>query len=55
MSTPDFFRSRLDAMIDLRHPLAVLTTRVRHQLAQVVDLYRGEPLGCHYNNGNWVS
>jgi transposase, IS5 family len=24
MSTPDFFRSRLDAMIDLRHPLAVL-------------------------------
>ncbi len=28
MSTPDFFRSRLDAMIDLRHPLAVLTTRM---------------------------
>jgi len=24
MSTPDFFRSQLDAMIDLRHPLAVL-------------------------------
>lgn len=24
MSTPDFFRSRLDAMVDLRHPLAVL-------------------------------
>ena len=24
MSTPDFFRSRLDQMIDLRHPLAVL-------------------------------
>ena len=24
MSTPDFFRSRLDAMIDLRHPLAGL-------------------------------
>ena len=24
MSTPDFFRSRLDAMIDLKHPLAVL-------------------------------
>jgi hypothetical protein len=22
MSTPDFFRNRLDAMIDLRHPLA---------------------------------
>jgi transposase, IS5 family len=26
MSTPDFFRSRLDAMVDLRHPLAVLAT-----------------------------
>jgi len=28
MATPDFFRPRLDAMIDLRHPLAVLTTRL---------------------------
>ena len=28
MSTPDFFRSRLDAMIDLRHPLAVLTRQL---------------------------
>jgi hypothetical protein len=28
MSTPVFFRSRLDAMIDLRHPLAVLATRI---------------------------
>ncbi|CAG2160752.1 IS5 family transposase [Cupriavidus numazuensis] len=28
MSTPDFFRSRLDVMIDLRHPLTVLTTRM---------------------------
>jgi IS5 family transposase len=28
MSTPDFFRSRLDAMIDLRHPLAVLGKRM---------------------------
>lgn len=28
MSTPDFFRARLDAMIDLRHPLAVLATRM---------------------------
>lgn len=28
MSTPDFFRSRLDQMIDLRHPLAVLATRI---------------------------
>ena len=28
MSTPDFFRSRLDAMIDLRNPLAVLANRM---------------------------
>ncbi len=25
MNTADFFRSRLDAMIDMRHPLVVLT------------------------------
>ena len=28
MATPDFFRARLDAMIDLRHPLAVLASRL---------------------------
>jgi transposase, IS5 family len=28
MGTPDFFRGRLDQMIDLRHPLAVLATRM---------------------------
>lgn len=28
MSTPDFFRSHPDTMIDLRHPLAVLGTRM---------------------------
>lgn len=28
MATDDFFRARLDAMIDLRHPLAVLATRM---------------------------
>ncbi|PYE21264.1 transposase-like protein DUF772 [Paraburkholderia silvatlantica] len=28
MSTPDFFRSRLDTIIDLLHPLAVLATRM---------------------------
>jgi transposase, IS5 family len=28
MSTPDFFRARLDAMIDLQHPLAVLARRL---------------------------
>ena len=26
--TPDFFRSRLNQMLDLRHPLAVLATRL---------------------------
>ena len=28
MATDDFFRARLDQMIDLRHPLAVLATRL---------------------------
>ncbi len=28
MSTPHFFRSRPDRMIDLRHPLAVLAKRL---------------------------
>ena len=28
MSAPDFFRSRLAPMIDLRHPLAMLSTRL---------------------------
>ncbi|MCD6027312.1 MAG: transposase [Solimicrobium sp.] len=27
MSTPDFFRARLDAMIDMNHPLAILAQR----------------------------
>ncbi|MCX7249935.1 MAG: hypothetical protein NTX37_00255 [Burkholderiales bacterium] len=29
--TADFFRSRLDQMIDLRHPLAVLASRMPWQ------------------------
>jgi transposase, IS5 family len=28
MTTPDFFRARLDTMIDMRHPLAVLAARM---------------------------
>jgi IS5 family transposase len=28
MSTDDFFRARLETMIDMRHPLAVLATRM---------------------------
>ena len=28
MATDDFFRARLDTMIDLKHPLAVLSTRL---------------------------
>lgn len=31
MSTADFFRARLVDMIDLRHPLAVLATRMPWQ------------------------
>lgn len=27
METPDFFRARIDAMINLKDPLAVLATR----------------------------
>ena len=34
MSTPDFFRSRLDQMIDLRHPLAALSTRLHWALIE---------------------
>ena len=28
MATDDFFRARIDQMIDLRHPLAVLAQRL---------------------------
>jgi IS5 family transposase len=28
MANEDFFRARLDSMIDMRHPLAVLATRM---------------------------
>ena len=28
MATDDFFRARLDAMVELKHPLAVLSTRL---------------------------
>ena len=34
MATDDFFRSRLDTMIDLRHPLAVLATRMPWDLIE---------------------
>lgn len=36
MSTPDFFRSRLADMIDLRHPLAVLATRMPWQTLEAI-------------------
>ena len=29
-----------------------LSTRVRHQTLQVVNLYRGDLSGCHYSDGN---
>lgn len=28
MATDDFFRARLDTMIDLRHPMAVLAAKM---------------------------
>jgi hypothetical protein len=34
--TADFFRNRLDQMIDLRHPLSVLATRVRQLIPDFV-------------------
>ena len=34
MATDDFSRSRLDTMIDLRHPLAVLATRMPWDLIE---------------------
>ncbi len=42
-ATEDFFRSRIDHMIDLRHPLAVLTSRtpwqeIETRVAQVFSL-----------------
>jgi IS5 family transposase len=37
MSTPDFFRARLDGMVDPRHPLVVLTGRLAWaQIEQVL-------------------
>ena len=34
MATDDFFRARLEQMIDLRHPLAVLATRLPWSASQ---------------------
>ncbi len=40
MSTPDFFRARLDAMVDHRHPLVVLAARLPWaQIEQVLKPY----------------
>jgi IS5 family transposase len=40
MSTPDFFRARLDGMVDPRHPLVVLTGRLPWaQIEQVLALH----------------
>ena len=36
MSTLDFFRLRLDQMIDLRHPVAVLSTRLQWAVIEAV-------------------
>ena len=38
--TADFFRVRLDQMIDLRHPLAVLANRIPWQQIEVSIAHR---------------
>ena len=43
MSTPDCFRSRLDQMIDLRHPLAVLAARLPWAAIEVVVAHQARP------------
>ncbi|MCS6997683.1 MAG: hypothetical protein NZ533_12210 [Casimicrobiaceae bacterium] len=37
MATDDFFRARLDTMIDLRHPLAVLASRMPWAEIEIVS------------------
>ena len=40
MSTPDFFRARLDAMIDMSHPLAMLAKRLPwSEIETVLSVY----------------
>ena len=48
MATDDFFRARLDQMIDLRHPLAVLARRMpwsQIETALSPAFIRGEAYG----------
>ncbi len=46
-NTDDFFRSRLDQMIDLRHPLAVLDSRFSEsrlflpRMGRVLQVFKG--------------
>ena len=44
-ATDDFFRARIDQMIDLRHPLAVLASRMPWQKieAGVVERWADTP------------
>ena len=39
-ATDDFFRARLDQMIDLRHPLAVLASRMPWQEIEAAVAHR---------------
>jgi transposase, IS5 family len=51
--TDDFFRNRLDQMIDLRHPLAVLANRMPWQEIEVSLAQRwGETPTWQYFSGN---
>ena len=49
MATDDFFRARLDSMIDMRHPLVVLATRTPHGRPRTASRrYSAEPT-AHQN------
>ena len=39
LMTDDFFRNRLDQLIDLRHPLAVLANRMPWQEIEAIDMF----------------
>ena len=47
-ATDDFFRSRIDQMIDLRHPLAVLASRMPWQ--QIEGLH---VVSCGKQHRHW--
>lgn len=49
--TEDFFRNRLDQLIDLRHPLAVLTTHTPRQEIEASLVHR---FACQVRSGKKI-